>query len=63
MIQAASKSAIYDNCQLENPQGELIGRISLKKLNWYLDTGIAVQMYVLWFSFSVCRVILLPCLS
>lgn len=45
MIRAASKTTIYDNCQLLDPDGTLIGRISQKKMKWYLDLGLGEQMY------------------
>jgi hypothetical protein len=46
MVQSASKGTIYENCELQDPSGLLIGRISGKKMSWYLNLGLADQVYV-----------------
>ncbi|XP_037943336.1 exonuclease 3'-5' domain-containing protein 2 isoform X1 [Teleopsis dalmanni] len=37
-------SNLYDNTQLQAPDGELLGVIDYKKAKWYIDNGLAIEI-------------------
>lgn len=36
------KTALYDNCRILAPDGQLLSTCSQKKVDWYLEKGLAV---------------------
>jgi len=43
---ASRQTPLYDNCVLQAPDGQTISMIPLKKMNWYLNRGLANSVEV-----------------
>lgn len=42
MVKAYScKKAVYENCKMVAPDGELLSNCDAKKAQWYIDRGLA----------------------
>ena len=44
MVYESLKNPQYENCEVLNPDGELMFRCCYKKANWYLDRNLGVKI-------------------